>query len=63
MRGYMGFKGVLGHEFVGTVVRADDAPGLVGQRVVGEINAYCGRCSDLPAGRPHPLSPAHHPGH
>ena len=52
MRGYMGFKGVLGHEFVGTVVRADDAPGLVGQRVVGEINAYCGRCPTCLRGDP-----------
>jgi alcohol dehydrogenase len=52
MRGYMGFKGVLGHEFVGTVVRADDAPGLVGRRVVGEINAYCGRCPTCLRGDP-----------
>jgi alcohol dehydrogenase len=44
VRGYLGFKGVLGHEFVGVVARADDAPELVGQRVVGEINAYCGQC-------------------
>jgi len=44
VRGYLGFTGVLGHEFVGEVVRADDAPHLVGQRVVGEINAYCGEC-------------------
>jgi threonine dehydrogenase-like Zn-dependent dehydrogenase len=42
-RGYMGFSGVLGHEFVGTVERAPD-PGLLGRRVVGEINAACGRC-------------------
>jgi alcohol dehydrogenase len=44
VKGYLGFKGVLGHEFVGEVARADDAPDLVGQRVVGEINAYCGAC-------------------
>nr|VFJ89269.1 MAG: alcohol dehydrogenase [Candidatus Kentron sp. LFY] len=44
LRGYKGFGGVLGHEFVGEVVRADSAPALVGQRVVGEINCYCGRC-------------------
>ena len=39
----MGFAGVLGHEFVGTVV---DSPSheLVGKRVVGEINCPCGRC-------------------
>jgi threonine dehydrogenase-like Zn-dependent dehydrogenase len=44
VRGYMGFQGVLGHEFVGEVARADGAPELVGRRVVGEINAYCGEC-------------------
>ena len=52
VRGYMGFKGVLGHEFVGEVVRADDAPELVGQRVVGEINAYCGECATCRRGDP-----------
>lgn len=40
-KGYMGFSGVLGHEFVGVVESAPD-PDLVGKRVVGEIN--CGRC-------------------
>ena len=39
-RGYMDFSGVPGHEFVG---RALDGP-LAGERVVGEINAGCGRC-------------------
>jgi alcohol dehydrogenase len=43
MKGYMGFKGVLGHEFLGVVECCDDAS-RVGQRVVGEINAACGRC-------------------
>jgi threonine dehydrogenase-like Zn-dependent dehydrogenase len=42
-RGYMGFTGVLGHEFVGEVVQSPDKD-LVGQRVVGEINIVCGRC-------------------
>ena len=42
-RGYMGFRGVLGHEFVGEVVQSPRKE-LVGQRVVGEINAVCGRC-------------------
>jgi alcohol dehydrogenase len=42
-RGYAGFEGTLGHEFVGVVERAPDA-GLVGKRVVGEINAGCGLC-------------------
>jgi alcohol dehydrogenase len=44
VQGYLGFQGVPGHEFVGEVVRADAAPELVGQRVVGEINANCGEC-------------------
>jgi alcohol dehydrogenase len=41
--GYMGFKGVLGHEFVGTVVACAE-PNWRGQRVVGEINAACRTC-------------------
>jgi len=44
LRGYYGFAGTPGHEFVGEVVSAD-APGLVGRRVVGEINLACGKCS------------------
>jgi alcohol dehydrogenase len=52
VRGYLGFKGVLGHEFVGEVVRAGDAPHLVGRRVVGEINAYCGQCPTCRRGDP-----------
>jgi len=42
-KGYMGFSGVLGHEFVGTVVESPQSD-LVGKRVVGEINCPCGRC-------------------
>ena len=42
-RGYMGFHGVLGHEFVADVVSSPNAE-LIGQRVVGEINIVCGRC-------------------
>jgi alcohol dehydrogenase len=42
-KGYMNFRGVLGHEFVADVVSADNKD-LVGQRVVGEINVVCGRC-------------------
>jgi len=42
-RGYLGFTGVPGHEFVGQVVQSPDA-NLVGQRVCGEINIVCGRC-------------------
>jgi alcohol dehydrogenase len=52
MRGYMGFKGILGHEFVGIVEQSDDAPELVGRRVVGEINAYCGECATCRRGDP-----------
>lgn len=44
VRGYAGFVGTLGHEFVGVVERADDAQEFVGKRVVGEINAGCGTC-------------------
>jgi alcohol dehydrogenase len=43
-RGYMGFRGVLGHEFVGVVVDCADRA-WVGRRVVGEINAACFRCA------------------
>jgi len=43
LRGYYGFSGVPGHEFVGEVVAADDS-GLLGRRVVGEINLACGKC-------------------
>ncbi len=42
-RGYMSFKGVLGHEFVGIVEEASD-PSLIGERVVSEINIPCGSC-------------------
>ncbi len=42
-RGYMGFSGIPGHEFVGVVERAPDAA-LVGKRVVGEINCACAKC-------------------
>ncbi|MCX8066661.1 MAG: alcohol dehydrogenase catalytic domain-containing protein [Anaerolineae bacterium] len=51
VRGYMGFRGVLGHEFVGVVEEAEDRS-LAGRRVVGEINAYCGECPTCRAGRP-----------
>lgn len=63
VRGYMGFRGVLGHEFVGRVVDCADPAGpearggtearsLIGRRVVGEINAYCDQCPTCRAGRP-----------
>lgn len=42
-RGYAGFTGTIGHEFVGVVE-------VSGQRVVGEINAGCGQCEKCIAG-------------
>lgn len=42
-RGYYGFTGQPGHEFVGEVVESDRA-GLVGKRVCGEINLGCDTC-------------------
>lgn len=39
-----GFRGVLGHEFVGEVVAAPGAGDWIGRRVVGEINIGCGSC-------------------
>jgi threonine dehydrogenase-like Zn-dependent dehydrogenase len=42
LKGYMGFTGVPGHEFVGSVI--DGPSGLKGRRVVGEINFGCGDC-------------------
>ncbi len=45
-QGYMGFRGIPGHEFVGTVTRVS-APAdrvLIGARVVGEINLGCQDC-------------------
>jgi threonine dehydrogenase-like Zn-dependent dehydrogenase len=51
VRGYMNFKGVPGHEFVGVVEEADD-PEFIGLRVVGEINCSCGICPMCVEGRP-----------
>src|SRR5215217_32673 len=48
-RGYAGFKGTIGHEFVGVVEESADRK-LVGRRVVGEINAGCGKCDLCRAG-------------
>ncbi|KAA5545539.1 alcohol dehydrogenase catalytic domain-containing protein [Roseiconus nitratireducens] len=47
-RGYMGFSGVPGHEFVGIA----ETGGHAGRRVVGEINCSCGQCATCQAGRP-----------
>jgi threonine dehydrogenase-like Zn-dependent dehydrogenase len=48
MQGYMGFAGVLGHEFVGV---AESGP-LAGKRVVGEINCSCFECETCRSGLP-----------
>jgi threonine dehydrogenase-like Zn-dependent dehydrogenase len=55
MRGYAGFAGVPGHEFVGVV---ENAPARevawLGQRVTGEITVGCGHCDGCrAAGRGH----------
>lgn len=48
-RGYMSYRGVPGHEFVGQVAESADNR-IRGKRVVGEINAECGRCDWCMAG-------------
>lgn len=50
LAGYLGFRGVPGHEFVGRVEQGP--PALRGTRVVGEINFACGRCAACEGGRP-----------
>jgi threonine dehydrogenase-like Zn-dependent dehydrogenase len=47
-QGYMGFRGVPGHEFVGSV--SEGPRDLLGKRVVGEINFGCGRCENCARG-------------
>src|SRR5690348_1501053 len=66
-RGYAGFEGTLGHEFVGVIEQVSEARpsptmhqqspsswvGLLpGTRVVGEINAGCGKCDLCKSGDP-----------
>ena len=44
-KGYMGYKGILGHEFVGVVEEVNDEDkSLLGKRVVGEISNACEEC-------------------
>ena len=44
-RGYYGFSGTPGHEFVGEVVAtSSEGSGWLGRRVAGEINLACGHC-------------------
>lgn len=50
VRGYYPFTGIPGHEFVGEIVRSPGFPNREGQRVVGEINAVCGKCDLCLAG-------------
>ena len=47
-KGYMGFSGVLGHEFVGTVEKGPR--NLQGKRVVADINCVCGQCDMCQSG-------------
>ena len=62
-RGYAGFEGTIGHEFVGVIAglpepMSEEEPSLTvglltrGQRVGGEINAGCGRCDLCRPGDP-----------
>lgn len=48
LRGYMGFRGVLGHEFVGVA----ESGRFAGRRVVAEINNACGQCPTCLQGFP-----------
>lgn len=50
VKGYYPFTGIIGHEFVGEVVAANDES-WVGQRVVGDINVTCGGCEQCRNGR------------
>ncbi len=51
-RGYMGFRGVPGHEFVGVVEECGNDR-LLGKRVVGEINCVWGTCTFCAREMPH----------
>jgi threonine dehydrogenase-like Zn-dependent dehydrogenase len=51
LAGYLPFAGVPGHEFVGEVLDAPDAPSWAGQRVVADINVACGTCDACRCGR------------
>ena len=47
-KGYMEFSGIPGHEFVGEVASRNSS--MFGKRVVGEINAGCGKCEQCAKG-------------
>ncbi len=53
-RGYMGFTGVLGHEFVGVVEQVGKKADKdwIDKRVVGSINCVCGKCDMCRGGLP-----------
>jgi threonine dehydrogenase-like Zn-dependent dehydrogenase len=51
VKGYYPYTGILGHEFVGEVVEANDLS-WIGRRVVGEINVVCNQCEQCLHGRP-----------
>jgi threonine dehydrogenase-like Zn-dependent dehydrogenase len=51
VKGYYPYAGILGHEFVGDVIESPDESWM-GQRVVGVINAACGKCEQCLNGRP-----------
>ncbi|HON50827.1 MAG TPA: alcohol dehydrogenase catalytic domain-containing protein [Candidatus Sumerlaeota bacterium] len=44
IKGYYGFKGVAGHEFVGIIEQSPQKPEIIGKRIVGDINRGCGAC-------------------
>ncbi len=51
LKGYRpDFRGILGHEFVGTVIESPDDH-LIGKTVVGELNEGCGKCIYCKTGR------------
>lgn len=54
IRGYKGWQGVLGHEFVAEVADVGSAADRhwIGRRVVGEINVGCGACHLCEQGDP-----------
>lgn len=58
VKGYMGFTGVLGHEFVGLVERCPDAPEWEGVRVCVDINAACDEAENM-----HECRVCEHPHH
>src|SRR5262245_47116259 len=52
VRGYAGFRGTIGHEFVGIVDDPGDGAIPPGERVVGETTAGCGQCARCASGDP-----------